>query len=69
MKKTPEELINDIQEACKALGWNIGMDSSKKIIKGLIIGENKYVESVITQLQEVDGYEIFAAGNSEPDFH
>lgn len=69
MKKSPEEIINDIQEACKLLGWQIAMDTSSKMVSGLILGRVDYVEATVGQLQDIDNYEIFEPGNSEEGIH
>jgi hypothetical protein len=64
-KKTPEEIVNDIQEACKSLGWAIAMDESKSAISGLVIGQLNYVENVIEQLEDVDNFSIYQTGITE----
>lgn len=63
MKKTdrsPEQLVDDIQRACKELGWNISMDVRKEEIEGLIIGQNDYIKRVLTgEDVNIDNYEIY----------
>jgi len=60
MKKTPEEIVIDIQDACKELGWQIAMNDSSSGISGLIIGQQEYVENVVGQLEDIDEYSIFS---------
>jgi len=67
MKKSPEQLVIDIQEACKELGWYIGMDESSELITGLIIGQQAYVEEIIEQLPNIDNYSIYANEQIEID--
>lgn len=69
MKKTPEEIVDDIQKACKALGWHIAMDESKPGILGLIIGQAGYVEKVVTELSDQENYSIYAVGEQPTDLH
>lgn len=66
--KTAEQIVNDIQESCKLLGWNIAMDEGSPGIKGLVIGVKSYVEHVIGYLPENETYAIYSSGqdaNSE----
>lgn len=63
-KKTPEEIVNDIQDCCKQLGWNIAMNESSNIIKGLVIGQLEYVEQVVHSLSDSEEYSIFASSQS-----
>jgi hypothetical protein len=64
MKKTPEQIVHDIQEACKELGWHISMNESSNVIKGLIIGDYDYIEGVVEQLSEMDDYSIYSSDES-----
>ena len=61
-EKTPEELVNDIRDACAALGWDISMNDSNSGIDGLIIGRSEYVADVIIQLDDADEYSIYESG-------
>jgi hypothetical protein len=70
MKKTPEDLVNEIQEACSRLGWCIAMDDSEDTIVGLVVGKLQYVEEVLSQIEESDKYTVYAAGQTaDPDMH
>ena len=69
MKKSPEDLVNEIQEACSQLGWCIGMDESKSSIKGLVIGQQSFVEDVVNSLSDSDAYSIYAAAAEISDKH
>ena len=60
--KTPEQIVNDIQSACKLLGWNIAMNESRPGIRGLVIGVNSYVEEIVGQLSDSDAYAIYSSG-------
>lgn len=62
--KTAEQIVNDIQESCKLLGWNIAMNEGSPGINGLIIGLNSYVEHVIGHLPENETYAIYSSGQS-----
>lgn len=64
MKKTPEEIIQDIREACESLGWNIAMNESSNTVRGLVIGQFDYVEEIVEQIQDTDEYSIYSP--SEP---
>lgn len=68
-KRTPEEVVNQIQECCKLLGWNIAMDESSSGIKGLVIGQPDYVDQVVAQLEEGEAYSIYSTGEASPDIH
>ena len=70
MSKTPEQLVLDIQDACKELGWHIGMDESESGVRGLVIGDFDYVNEIVEQLNEVDNYSIYSNGEeAETDLH
>jgi len=62
-EKTPEELVNDIRDACAALGWDISMNDTNSAIDGLIIGRSEYVADVVSQLDDADDYSIYESGN------
>lgn len=66
MDKLPEEfseeIINDIQKACAALGWNVSFDESSPGIVGLIIGQPDYVEDVVASLANGEQYVIYSSG-------
>lgn len=64
MKKTPEQYVVDIQEACEQLGWVIALKDLDKI-KGLIIGQPTHVDDVLEELDDGEAYEIWAASTSE----
>lgn len=69
-KKTPEEIVDDIQNCCKLLGWNIAMNESSSIIKGLVIGQLEYVEKIVSSLEDSDEYSIYANLTSDDsDMH
>jgi predicted sulfurtransferase len=61
-KDTPEDIVNQIQEACKLLGWNIALNESAEGVKGLVIGQAEYVNEVVAQLDDMDDYTMY-----EPD--
>jgi len=63
-KKTPEEIVNDIQEACKLLGWNLAMNESSPGIRGLVIGQPDFVEEVISSLEDSEDFAIYAASQT-----
>lgn len=61
-KDTPEDIVQQIQEACKLLGWNIAMNESNEGVKGLVIGQSEYVNDVVGQLEDFADYTMY-----EPD--
>lgn len=65
MKKTPEELVIVIQDACEQLGWHIGMDASQEMLPGIVIGKHEYVLEVVEQLENGDYYEVYSSGKNE----
>lgn len=70
MKKTPEEIINDIRESCESLGWNIAMNESSNTIRGLVIGQFDYVEEVVDQIHDTEEYSIYSPAESiDTDLH
>jgi hypothetical protein len=48
---TPEEALNAIIKACEFLGWTIAIptENSQEDIKGLVIGEDEYVQKVLSK--------------------
>ncbi len=48
-KKRQYELIQALSEIVNELGWVIGMPSGDEIVDGLIIGEQHFVEDVVTE--------------------
>ena len=46
---TPEEALNAIIKACEFLGWTVAIpnESEDADIKGLVIGEDEYVDRVL----------------------
>jgi len=68
-KKTAEELIVEIQTACKKLGWCIAMDESSELVNGLILGQLPYIEKVLGQLDDIEKYSIYANPGDDPDLH
>jgi len=58
MKKTPEQLIIDIQMACQELGWQIAMENKDRV-NGLLIGNPDYVEETLRELPNGEEYEIW----------
>ncbi len=68
-KKTPEQVVNDIQEACQLLGWHIAMDESKTGVMGLIIGVAPYVESIMENLPDSESYSIYASAEASDEVH
>ena len=70
MKKTPEQIVLEIQSACEELGWHIGMDESAPGLKGLVIGQSTYVESIVEQIEDCDSYAIYtSAGKTDGQLH
>lgn len=70
MKKTPEDIINDIRDACESLGWNIAMNESSNTIRGLVIGQFDYVEEVVDQIHDTEEYSIYSPAESiDTDLH
>ena len=69
VKKSPEELVNDIQEACSQLGWCIGLDESSSTVQGLVIGKLPFVEEVVGNLPDGDAYTVYAASAETSDKH
>lgn len=61
MKKTPEDIVNEIQEACSLLGWHISMNESQDTVRGLIIGQAQYVQEVIAQLEDNEEYSVYSS--------
>lgn len=57
--RTPEQLVDDIQQACKQLGWDIAMDVSSEEISGLIVGQHDYIQEVLSGSCDEDNYEIY----------
>lgn len=64
-KKSPEELLELIREACTQLGWDIAMDASDQAIDGIVIGRTPYVEDIVNQIETGDAYEIYSLTNNE----
>jgi len=58
-KKKPEEYILEIQLACAKLGWNIGI-TNEDDLSGLIIGKTSFIKEVVSQLEEIEEYEIWS---------
>lgn len=59
-EKTPEELVDDIQRACKELGWEIAMDVRNSEISGLVIGQRDYIDNVLLGEDiNIDNYEYY----------
>lgn len=59
-EKTPEELVDDIQRACKELGWEIAMDVRNQEISGLVIGQREYIDNVLLGEDiNIDNYEYY----------
>lgn len=70
MKKTPEEIIQDIREACESLGWNIAMNEASNTVYGLIIGQFDYVEEIVEQIHDMDEYSIYSPAETiDTDLH
>lgn len=69
MKKTPEEYVLDIQEACKELGWSIAICDIDQGVSGLIVGQLEYVQEVTEQLANIDDYEIWDRPDEEVGLH
>lgn len=65
MKKTPEDYVLDIQEACKELGWSIAICDLELGVQGLIIGQLEYVEEITEQLVNGEEYEIWDRPQNE----
>jgi len=57
-KKTPEEIVVDIQKACQELGLHIGLKDQDNL-SGLIIGKIEFIQEVLAQLDDADDYEIW----------
>lgn len=69
-KLTPEQLVNEIQDCCKQLGWHISMDESSPGVSGLIIGEFEFVNGIVDQLEEQDNFSIYSSSSTIPtDVH
>lgn len=58
MKKTPEQYIVDIQEACKELGWQIAMKDVERV-SGLVIGNSEYIDETLSSMPDGDQYEVW----------
>lgn len=43
------ELIQQLSEIVAELGWVIGMPNGDDMVEGLIIGEQEFVEAVVTE--------------------
>lgn len=69
MKKTPEEYVLDIQEACKELGWSIAICDIDQGVTGLIVGQLEYVQEITEQLVNVEDYEIWDRPDEEVGLH
>lgn len=63
--KTPEEFVQDIQEACSKLGWHIAMNDSNSTVQGLIIGNAEFLDNVVQDLSNGDEYSIFAKASAD----
>lgn len=60
MKKTPEDLIADIKSACDLLGWRVAICGAENLVNGLIVGDLDYIKETVSQLENLDEYEISA---------
>lgn len=69
MKKTPEDYVLDIQEACKELGWSIAICDIDQGVTGLIVGQLEYVQEITEQLVNVEDYEIWDRPDEEVGLH
>ena len=63
--KTPEQHVLDIQKACSYLNWVIAMNDEDTGVKGLIIGNEKFVQEILEQLNNTNEFEFW----TRPDFH
>lgn len=64
MKKTPEDLVTEIQELCAQLGWCVGMNENKSMISGLIIGNQSFITNIVDQITEGDEFSIYSSNKS-----
>jgi hypothetical protein len=60
--KTPEQLVLEIQENCRMLGWNIAMNENDAAVRGLIIGQDTWVGELVEQLN--DSFSVYASADS-----
>ena len=70
MKKTPEDLIADIKQACDLLGWRVALCETDDEIHGLVVGNMEYIEETVGQLANLDEYTISASDDeASSDLH
>lgn len=67
--KSPEEIFDLIREACAKLGWDIAMDMSHPGITGAILGIREYVDSIVSQLNEEENYDIYSQNTENLEMH
>lgn len=56
-----EELIADLFEIVKELGWNIGIpgEEEDEVVSGLVIGTNDFINNMTEQFEmDVEYYEM-----------
>lgn len=68
-EKSPEDFLDEIKRACTALGWEVGMNEVQPGVRGLIIGQRKFVEEVVEQLGDFEEYEIYEIAPEDAGLH
>lgn len=61
MKKTQQELIDELSEICEQLGWTIGIpleEGDDSPVDGLLIGTESFITKVVLELN--GEYEMFS---------
>lgn len=67
-EKTPEQLVIEIQEACRMLGWNVAFNEGEPGVRGLIIGQDQWVSDLIEELK--DDYSVYTStDDAKKDVH
>ena len=67
--KTPEEFVLDIQESCSKLTWCIAINEKEEGVHGLIIGNAKYIQKIVSQLDDGDEYDVLISPSIAGELH
>lgn len=59
-KRSQLEIITELAELCKELGWVIALPEQEEMVPGLIIGNQDFVEEV-TETLYGPGFSIFSS--------
>lgn len=59
-KRTQLDIITELAELCKELGWVIALPEQDEAVPGLIVGDQAFVEEV-TEAYYGPGFSIFSS--------